>query len=249
MALVRTNHVGALAAEGQPGTASFTTSAFTTSSNSLLVAGYHAMQHNASTSILSSMTISSSPALTWTSRVSAEVLSAFSLGTIIYTAPVTSGASTTVTIDCGAIDLWVGGVAVVGYTGYDTTTPTGGTGTFSLGSGADGAHSLTLSAAPTTDDEVVGFVSIDKETLGTTPGSAFSEQYDVQAGASGGYELETRTASTSTTVDWVDLHTGTGAIFRACACGLVIKAAAAASGKQPPIIRRPHSGLILRGRR
>jgi hypothetical protein len=130
----------------------------------------------------------------------------------------------TLTVDAGARIAFHYSVVVVAYTGYDTGASVGATGTFLDESTPDGAQAITLSGAPATTSEVFAMVGLDKETVGTTPGSGWTELYDIHTGGSGGAQAQIRTGSTSTSVDWVDVHTGTGAISKALGAAVEIKA-------------------------
>jgi hypothetical protein len=149
----------------------------------------------------------------------------WTMGVKIWTAPVATGASMTLTLDAAARVSFHYSLVVVAYTGYDTGDPIGAIGTFLDEATPDGAQSLTLDAAPATTSEVLAMVGMDKESVGVTPGGGWSELYDVHAGSSGGAQVQIRTGSTSTSVDWVDVHTGTGGIFKALGAAIEIKAA------------------------
>lgn len=229
MALVRTDLLGQISgASGNFGTGVFTTTAFTPPSNSLLVVCVGAVENGGTTSLLTDLTLASA-GLTFTSRVEQGAsVTSFSTGVRVWTAPVTSGVSMTLDIDCGPRSIGMYGVSVCAYTGYDTTTPTGATGATFQDSGFAGPPtpaSLTLSAAPDTSSEVLGVAGMDKSTAGATPGAAFTEIHDVSNSDWGGLESEVRASSTSTTVDWVDLRPGGGALFNYAIVGLELRAA------------------------
>lgn len=135
---------------------------------------------------------------------------------------------------------------VVKATGHDTGTPIGGK-VFSkfAGSLSNGAQSVTLDAAPATDDFVLVFVHADQgspttSTPNTGAGGTWTNLYTNTSGTHDqvcyiGY----RTGSTSTTVAFSDLNTG-GDEFTATVSAFVIKASAGggASSAAP-------SGLII----
>lgn len=228
MALARTDLLGQAFAEDSPGTGAGTSTAFTPPDNSLLVVAHMVMLDVTNTDPTPSMSISGG-GWTYTSQVTATASGSYSIGLVIWTAPVTTGASMQLSLDCGALDVWVLCVSVVAYTGYDTGTPIGGTASGSDTSTPDGAQNITLSAAPTVDDEIFAASIADKESVGTTPGSGWTEVHDVHSGGSGGLESEVETGVTSTSVDWVDVHTGTGGIFKWAGAAVVVKAGAAAA--------------------
>lgn len=230
MALVRTDLLGQISgASGNFGTGVFTTSAFTPPSNSLLVVCVAAVENGGTTSLLTDLTVAST-GLTFTNRVEqAASVTSFSTGVRIWTAPITSGVSMTLDVDCGTRSIGMYGVSVCAYTGYDTTTPTGATGSAFQDTGITGPPnpaSLTLNTAPATTSEVLGAAGMDKSAAGATPGSTFTEIHDVDNSDWGGLESEVRANSTSTTVDWVDLRAGGGALFNFAIVGLEVKAAA-----------------------
>lgn len=232
MALSRTNLLGEISA-GFFGTGDYTSTAFTPVSNSLLVVGAAYVENNgATTDPTSSLTISGG-SLTFTQRQTAVAApTAFPSLVKIYTAPVSTGASMTLTIGTGGRPAGVYGVSVVCYTGYNTGTPIGGTATGSQNGGFTGPPdpaSITLSAAPSSGDEVFGFIFADKATANISPGSTYTEIDDLNTSTWGSLESEIRTGSTSTTVDWVDLRPGGGSLFNWAAVGIIIQAAASAS--------------------
>lgn len=228
MALSRTDLLGAISgASGTFGTGAYTTSPFTPPNNCLLVAGVSAIENGGSTPLLTDLTIADSAGLTWTNRVEQSAATAFSTGTRIWTAPVTTGTSMTITLDCGTRDIAEYSISVVAYTGYNTTTPTGATATGSQVGGFSGPPtpaSITLSPAPAATSEVFAVVGMDKNTADCTPGSTFTEIHDVENTNWGGLESEARTGSTSTTVDWTDMRPNGGAIFNYAAVAVEIKA-------------------------
>jgi hypothetical protein len=215
------------------GTGAFTTNAFTPPSNSLLVVVGVVMESGGSTDPVADLTVSGG-GLTWTSRAQVGTATAWSMAMRIWTAPVTTGASMTLALDLAARDAAWYAVSAVAYTGYDTGIPTGGTGTFVDTATPDGAQTITLSSAPAATSEVVAGVAMDKETVGVTPGAGWTEIADLQLIDTGGLETEARTGSTSTSVDWTDVHTGTGSIFKALGVALEIKAAPGGASTNAP---------------
>jgi len=239
MALARTNVHSQGSTDGH-GTGDFTTTSFTPPNDSLLVVCVATMRVTTATDLTSSITCAGG-GWTYTPRVGiGSSTSVYSVSQRIFTAPITTGASMTLTIGTGGINMQFYVVAVLAYTGYDTGTPTGATGSLLVeDTGApDGAQSFTLSGAPATTSEVVAAITLDKDAAGTTPGSDFTEIYDVQVGGSGGEQSQIRTGSTSTTVAWVDTNTG-GSIFKLVAAGVEVKEAAGAPPSGPYAMLRP----------
>ena len=230
MALARTNQIAEISTNGF-GTGAFTTSAFTPPNNSLLVVCGVGMVNGTPSADPSGSFTMTGGGWTYTSRVSTGTnigLDEFDVGIVIWTAPVTTGASMTLQIDAGATNMNFFAIAAVAYTGYDTSSPVGGTGSHIAGDGnpgsGDGAQSFTLSATPATTSEVFAGLIIDHEGIGTTPGSDFTEIYELQVGGSGGLQAQIRTNSASTTVGWVDVHTGTGSTYKNAGAAIEIEA-------------------------
>jgi len=186
------------------GASSFTTSAFTPSNDSLLVVRVAATSQFGSGDVEGTISLSAtlgSPTLQLTSPDATT----WEYGDRIWTIPITTGASMTLTVDCGET-IWVYRVHVLQYTGHDTATPVGATATGTDADG-DGAASITLSASPATTSEVVAFanVSMASGTNAFTPGTGWTEVYDEALADWSGWQVQTRTGSTSTTVAWDDL--------------------------------------------
>lgn len=221
MALARTNQIGAISGEAH-GTGAFTTGSFTPPNNSLLVVIGGGMESFGSTDPSGDFTIAGG-GWTFTSRAVIGRTPLWSIGIRIWTAPVVTGASMTLAMDAAARNMQILAISAVAYTDYDAGSPIGTTATADFGGSPDGARSMTLSGAPATTSEVFAGIFMDKENAGTTPGATYTEIHEVQAGSSGGVESEIRTGSTSTTVDWVDTHTGGGSIFSAVAAAVEIK--------------------------
>lgn len=230
MAVTSTVRIGV--APAAPGTGSYTTASFTPNNSSLLCVA--AIGGGASTSLANwAPTIADSlGTLTWTQRISVtRTLTGWTYGTRIWTAPITTGASMTVTIDHGSEKIDALCVSVIDATGYDTSTPIGATA--SSNNIADGASSITLSASPASDSLVIAWLDVEMNTSGhaTTPGTGWTELQDFGNATTLGYlQSQERTGSTSTTVAWGDTHTGAGSFFGASGGALEIKAAAGGGG-------------------
>jgi hypothetical protein len=150
MALSRTN-IGPYQSSGPTyGVGSFTTSAFTPPDNSLLVVAVRATDMNNSIQINNVITLTNSASLTQTNRVNTPNTTNWKWATRVWTMPVTTGVSMTLTADCDVRGVEKYVVEAYAYTGYDTVTPIGATGTANDADG-NGAATLTLSGAPATD--------------------------------------------------------------------------------------------------
>lgn len=226
MALARTNLLGQISA-GNFGTGNFTSNSFTPANNSLLVVGQVYVENSGSTTDPTSALTISGGGLTFTQQATAVAApTAFPSLVKIWTAPVTTGASMTLVSSTSGRNAGLYGVSVVCYTGYNTGTPVGGTATGQQNGGfgaAPNAVSLTFSGAPASGDEAFGFVFANKTTTDITPGSTLTEIDDQFNSNWGDLESETRTGSTSTTVDWVDLRPGGGSLFNYAAAAIVIQ--------------------------
>lgn len=227
MALARTNLLSQITAGSGFGTGNFTSSSFTPADNSLLVVGVSFVENSGSTSDPTSVMAVSGGGLTFTQRATAVASpTAFSSLSQIWTAPVTTGASMAIGLSTSGRNAGLYGISVVCYTGYNAGSPIGGTASGQQSGGfgsAPNAVSLTLSGAPASGDEVFGSIFADKTTADITPGSTFTEIHDLNNTSWGSLESEIRTASTSTTVDWVDLRPGGGSLFNYAATAIVVQ--------------------------
>lgn len=233
MALSLTSLLGAISGtSGDHGTGSFVTGSFTPPNNSILVVSVSLIQNGGSSTPLTDLTISGG-GLTYTARASSSIDEggSFYTGTRIYTAPVATGASMTITLDCGSRSIGEYSISVVALTGYNTSTPTGVTGTNAQTSGFSGPPdpaSLTLSGSPASTSYIVGAIGIDKSVANCSPGSSWTELHDVHNTDWGGLETQYRTSYTGTSVDWTDVRAGGGALFNWAAVAVEIVAAGGA---------------------
>lgn len=137
---------------------SLTSSSFTPSNNSLLVVIGHGQKNVQA----GSFSISDSAGLTWTSRVAEVAAADYGVTCHIWTAPVTTGTSMTVTFTAtSAIDYM--GLSATDFTGYNTSTPVGVTGAAS-GSNRSGSYALSLSGTSASDSIVIGGAVTDEGT-------------------------------------------------------------------------------------
>ena len=232
MALVRTSR-GSWDSGASHGTGSYTTGSFTPSANSLLTVIVCAETNNGSSNISASLTITDSAGLTWTAITNVGNSTSWATGMRAWRAPVgASPSSMTVTVDCGANNIYEYLVDAIDFTGYDTSSPIGATatggGSGSNGLGADGAASITLSAAPASSSLVIGALGGDtSSTGGVTYGTGWTELYDVRGPGEAFLQVQERTGSTSTTVGWNDICTS-GTAWKSL--GLAFEVKAAASG-------------------
>lgn len=205
MALSRTNRLQESSGTAF-GTGGFTTGSFTPANNSLLVVRISAISNANDALAGSDLTITDSVGLTWTSRVISTTHPGWGYGTQIWTAPVTTGASMTITADAGAFNVHDYRVEVYEYTGHDTGSPVGAT---AVGNDADGdgAAAITLSATPASTSEVLAFCQtiLGSGSGSVTPNAAWSELFDVTVAGWTTFQAQARSGSTSTSVDWDDV--------------------------------------------
>lgn len=208
------------------GTGDYTTGAFTTLDDSLLAIFVEGIDAVGNGGIESLVNVSSSPALTWT-KVVFQDGSNWGYGGGWYVAPVTTGASTTVTIANGtgrAMHRWR--VQPICLTGYDAGTPTGATA--ETITGTDGAQSVTLSGAPAASSYILAarVALMNNGTASATPGSGWTEVCDASSTDYEALQIQYITGSTSTTVPWVDVNTGAGTIDQEILIAIEVRSAA-----------------------
>jgi 4'-phosphopantetheinyl transferase EntD len=234
MALAKTA-IGVHTSASSFGTGPYTTGAFTPPSNSLLVVCITLTQIGVLTAD-GVLAISDSLGLTWTQRRLNESLTSDSEVAAIFTAPVGTAASMTVTVDCGATNVFRYIVHVFAFAGYDTTTPVGGKGGTGSASGAT-PTTFALDAAPATSSYILSAAISDSGgtiTEGTGWTAEFTSSPDILT------KTQSITGSASTTVTWNVLTNPGGGV-----------AAAAIEIRQAPGIPGASSGpgLVIGGTR
>jgi hypothetical protein len=150
--------------------------------------------------------------LTWTKQTSNNV-SWGGDGAIVqvWTAPVVTGASMTVTLTHTGHDIYACAVFPFAYTGHNVASPVGGLDAEWI---ASNTNTLTLSSTPATDSEVIGGILIvggDGIASDVTVAPAFGETEIAEytsADSFGKWQMEFRTGSTNTSFGW---STTTGA--------------------------------------
>lgn len=201
------------AVSGVPyGAASFSTGSFTPPDSSLLTV----FVGGASESDISGSDFTiSGGGLTWSSPVASVGTSVSSYWSKlqVFVAQVATGSSMTVTVD-HAVTMQIWHVQVISETGYNTSTPTGATGSDTA---LEDAGNFTLSTSPASTSEVIAarfLVPNEVAAEAATPGSGWTEIYDIADATGsgwGGLETQARGASTSASVDWIDTTVGTTA--------------------------------------
>lgn len=229
---------------GNQGAADLVTGSFTPSNSSLLVAiGTAQKDGQAGSDRSSALTITDSAGLTWTSRALAGSTADYGMAIRVWTAPVTTGASMTVTLGCGANLTIAKLLSVFEYTGHDTSSPVGATAS-SAALALDGAVSLTLSGTPASTSGICGGAGRALNATGTTTateGSGYTEIHDICTTDDAALQTQARLAgSTSTSFDWVDIDASGVALYDAvCGVAIEIKEASGAT-VTPSRIIHPH---------
>lgn len=191
-----------------PGTDSIESTAFTPDNNSLLVVAVGVYNDTgASGDLPEAMTISPSTG-TATSRLQVAYTSNWCAGIRVWTIPITTGQSMTLTFDAGSYSVGDYFLTVLQYTGYDSSSPIGATATGSDADG-DGEATITLSSAPASTSEVVAVATIVMDTGDntTTEGTGWTEISDQYQGGYHSTQVQVRGNSTSDSVTWADLST------------------------------------------
>ena len=179
--------------------------------------------------------------LTWTNRLSTLNQSTAGSGQIIFTAPVTTGASTTLTAAnfptvYQFLSQWQWRFLVLETTGHDVSTPTGATATGrNLG---PGSVTITLSSSPSTNSIVVASRNVNHATFSgenATEGAGWTELSDqINDGQHVDVQSQYRGSSTSTSVTWATLVSSGTTPTDACEIAIELMMAAAATKAPPP---------------
>lgn len=180
---------------------------FTPANGSLLVAVYEGCYH-ASGSPLTNASVSGG-GLTWTKRVETtyDWFGNERTFVTIWTAPVATGSSTTVSASNSGASSDGTMLQVFEITGQDAS-PIGATATGQQGTTSDTTFSMDLSAAPASDSWVVAGCAIQnwEDSNPITNGSGWAEVAEQATGSSTWSQVQTRTGSTSQAVAWGTLN-------------------------------------------
>ena len=205
-------------------TSSLTTGSFTPADDSLLIIFASGQSDDGD-----APTISDSEGLTWTRQANAEQSAYQDVGAV-WTTPITTGASMTVTIatTSNLSNVHVRGVTV---TGYDTTTPVGGAAA-AMASGMTGSQSLTMPSTSESNSLVIGMArGRDGAATDIDTGASWT-QLDEDVANSAVSQIQYRVAAVSS-IPWAEVvATGYGAgallgieIQEAAATGTTVAAA------------------------
>lgn len=208
-----------------------TTPTFTPSNNSLLVVAAVGTSDSGTQLRASEMSIADSlGTLTWKRQVYGDTGGGgtFSPLCVIWTTEIGTGASMSVTVGSGGSGHTLHGavITVVDYTGYDTEQPCGVRCAGTLAD--DGAVSLTLPALPHSTSEMLGLLGHGVGGIGTvtaSPGSGWTEVYDLTFTNNTGAELQALVGLASTTVPWADSDQGGDGCYDTNAVALEIREA------------------------
>lgn len=191
--------------EVSQGSGPYTTGSFTPPDNSLLVV----VVGCGADPVSDAGYVLTGGGLTWTKRVSRAVDWISGDGGIvqIWTAPVTTGASMTLTVTHTSRFSHQMRVFPFAYTGYDTGSPTGVT---ASGQVTNTNLDITLSGAPAATSEVIAVAAIPSSsatansvTCSPDATAGFTERAEIQGTESYLlHQVQTRTGSTSTAVGW-----------------------------------------------
>lgn len=199
------------------GSGDYTSSSFTTAAGTVLAAII--CYDNQGGDISGAIPTPTTSGLTWVKLKGQYGSGAYTSHAEIWVADnASSGSKTIAQAGTGAWDTGVNCISLVilEFTGAAAVASQNGAtaGTYSAsGSGRDpGAQSTTLSGAPATSSYVVAAVAADGACgTGITVGAGWTEEADhpgnISVGPYLGSQVQTRTASTSTTVAWADLST------------------------------------------
>jgi hypothetical protein len=222
---------------------SYTTASITPGANCVLVLLMGGVQDAANTNSLFSggsvtqhTVVSSGSGPTWTKQTFSDPPANFDSHAAVWTAVIggSDPGSFTVTIDFP--DSRAAGMfaySIHKSTGHDTGTPFGGKIATNAEAG-NGAVTATLDAAPATDDHTIALSVVDTDGSGTgaTFGTSFGTWTETAEGNGTnevGWNTGYRTGSTSTSVEWTDVNTGSATTFTSAQAAIVVKAAAGGS--------------------
>jgi hypothetical protein len=224
MSLVRTARLNVTSADAF-GAGVYTPAAFTPTNGALVVVILQAQSSSDGGMEGADLTLTNSLSLEQTLRVtSPNAPAGWSYGSRIWTF-VGTGASMTLSADAGAHS-----VENYRFDVYEFSSDASGTvgvGATATGTDADGngAAAITLSAAPATSSHVLAAanVALSSEPSGSmTEGAGWTQLTDVGRGDWWVFGVQTRTGSTSTSVDWADLNAGGGTALGAVLMALEI---------------------------
>lgn len=185
------------------GSEAYVTPSFTPASNSLLVVVINTTIFTG-TAGSQAMTVSGG-GLTWTRRLNAADTETW---LEVWTAPVTTGAAMTLTIQVGTLVAEQYSVQVMNYTGYDSAAPIGAS-VISNTIANDGDVAVTLPAAPAASSYVLSGRSQSSSpglVVSAIPRTNWTEICDSNWSNTGGLQVQFITGSTATDHGWSDIN-------------------------------------------
>ena len=217
------------------GPVNYTTSAFTTDNNSLLVVCLDCISDNGGGTQVD-FSLSSSPSLTWTRQARAgDNGSGLPPASEIWTAPVTTGASTTITVSTSVSFTFGGdgtasGMSVTSVTEHDTVgNPIGLAATQVLNGSNVGTLSVSLGGTTASTSIVIATVAADGDysAADIDPGSGWTALHESHSGTNGWFRVtaEYKVGALST-YDFGALNDP----YQYSSAGLEIKAASGGGG-------------------
>jgi hypothetical protein len=184
------------------GTGPWTSGSFTPPDNCLLIACFQT-GNQTSFAAADDGVLTDSAGLTWTKRVSRYRNFGppdENAGIEFWTAPVTTGVSMMLTYTHTGVQQYQMAVYVKAYTGHDASDPIGAT---ASGGQVSTTPGITLSGAPAASSEVLAMLRQSRGASTVGPGSGWTEiNEDAFTGSFDKYQLQARSGSTSTAVDW-----------------------------------------------
>jgi hypothetical protein len=169
-----------------PGANPYATGSFTPSDNSLLVAIVTGgLEYCYPASVQASITLAGG-GLTWTLRAAVPTNDSGGQADnmcLIYTAPVTTGASMTVSVDRGSDQFWPVAIHVIDYTGYNVSTPIGlvSTGVSAYNENTTALSPMTISLGGTSEStsEILAVGWANHTTTAIATGSGWTQLYSL----------------------------------------------------------------------
>lgn len=212
-------------AEMSPSSASpVETGAFTPAGNALLVAVFWAIDDGLDARI--NETISDSLGGVWTKRISGGNHADAYNGLHLWTRPVTTGALMTVAANITSGGMHAKQLHILEITGHDSAAPIGAAVAVADIGNTTGA--MALPSAPAASSVVLAARCLavdDGQTASATPGSGWSEHYDLTSPDRGGLQTQSRFGSTSTAIAWGAVNAGGAANLGCSGMAIEVKAA------------------------
>lgn len=182
------------------------TGTFTPANDSLLVVVAMFMRNSLAAWDVAGQATISGGGLTWTRRIVAESTNDYNNAFVIWTAPVTTGASMSITVTSptNTLATWN---RCYEYTGHDVASPMGLVTSGSTAS-TDGSYNPSLGASPASTSDVLAAISTTIAGAGNVDidnGTGWTELGQENSASFYGSQIQRRSGSTDSTVLWNDL--------------------------------------------